>query len=64
MTKVLKRTVHEEVFNPPDERYNDLEKANEYSMVKDFIAKPLSDKVLVDLFAEIEAEDASNSSTK
>ena len=43
---------------------NDIEKANEYSMVKDFIAKPLSDKVLVDLFKEIEAEDASNSSAK
>ncbi|WP_223170262.1 response regulator [Maribacter aquimaris] len=36
----------------------DIEKAHTYTIVKDFIVKPLSDAVLSDLFKTIEQEDA------
>ncbi|MCK0189432.1 response regulator [Arenibacter sp. F20364] len=36
----------------------DIEKANGYDIVKDFIVKPLSDSILADLFKNIETEGA------
>lgn len=35
----------------------DIEKAYTYDIVKDFIVKPLSDTILIDLFKTIEQED-------
>tara|TARA_R110002050_G_scaffold173352_1_gene305516 strand:- start:33521 stop:33931 length:411 start_codon:yes stop_codon:yes gene_type:complete len=36
----------------------DIEKANTYDIVKDFIVKPLSESILLDLFKTIETEGA------
>ncbi|MEQ8219984.1 MAG: response regulator [Arenibacter sp.] len=40
----------------------DIERANTYNIVKDFIVKPLSDSILSDLFKTIETEGLQNTS--
>ena len=40
----------------------DIERANTYDIVKDFIVKPLSDSILSDLFKTIETEGLQNTS--